>query len=61
MESSFNNIYFFCISLFLLKDVADERVMYSKSDSPELMTYDDSNDIVDKVFETLLLGYKIGL
>ena len=43
------------------KDNNEERVMYSKSDNIEVMTYDDTNEVIGKMFKSLLSRYKIDL
>ena len=49
------------ISFISSKDVDEERVMHTKCDNKEVMTYDDVNDIVNKLFETLLSRYQDNL
>ena len=49
------------INFISSKDVDEERVMYSKSDNIELMLYDNANEVVNKVFESLLSRYQIDL
>ena len=39
----------------------EECVMYSKSDDTEFMSVDNANDVVDELFESLLLKYQSGL
>ena len=39
------------ITLFPSKDVDEERVMHSKSDNIELMSYDNIKEIVNEIFE----------
>ena len=43
------------------KDVDEERVMHSTSNNTKSMTYENSNDVVDELFESLLSKYQIGL
>ena len=43
------------------KDVDEERVIHSKSDNIEFMSYDNVNEVVHKLFESLLSVYQIGL
>ena len=43
------------------KDVDEERVIHSKSDNIEFMSYDTVNEVVHKPFESLLSVYQIGL
>ena len=47
-----------CISS---KDVEEEHVMHSKSNSIEFVHYDNANEVVDELFESLLSKYKIAL
>ena len=35
--------------------------MPSKSDNIEVMAYDDANDVIEKLFESLLSRYQVGL
>ena len=35
--------------------------MHSKNDNTEFITYDNANDVVDKLFESLLSRYQIDL
>ena len=35
--------------------------MHSKSNNTEFMTYDNTNDVADELFESLLSRYQIGL
>ena len=42
------------INFFSLKYAGEERVMHSKSDDIKLMLYDNANEVVDKLFESLL-------
>ena len=41
--------------------VDEERVMHSKNDSTEFMSCDNVNEVVDELFESLLLRYQISL
>ena len=43
------------------KDVDEERVMHSKGNNTEFMTYVNANYVVDERFEPLLLIYQIDL
>ena len=43
------------------EDVNEERVMHSTSSNTKFMTYENSNDVVDELFESLLSKYQIGL
>ena len=43
------------INFISSKDLEEkERVMHSKSDNIEFMPYDNANEVVDKLFESLL-------
>ena len=43
------------------KDVDEEGVMHSKSDNIEFILYDNANEVLNGLFESLLLRYQIGL
>ena len=43
------------------KDAYEEHIMHSKSNNTEFMTYDNANDVVDELFDALLLRYQVGL
>ena len=43
------------------KDVDEEHVMHSKSDNKEFMSYDNANEVVKELFESLLSRYQIDL
>ena len=45
------------ISLISSKHVDEERLMHAKSDNVELMSYDNVNDINNKLFESLSSRY----
>ena len=49
------------INLIPTKDVDEDRVMHSKSGNTKFLIYDNANDVVDEVFESLLSRYQIGL
>ena len=49
------------INFISSKDVDEERVMHSKSNDKEFITSDNTNDIVDDFFESLLSRYLSGL
>ena len=49
------------INFISSKDVDEERAMHSKRDNIEFMTYDNANEIVNELFESLLSRYQIGL
>ena len=49
------------INFIFSEDADKKKVMHSKSDSVELMTYDNVNDIVDELFVSLFSRYQIGL
>ena len=35
--------------------------MHSKSDNMEVMTYDNANEVIEEIFESLFSRYQIGL
>ena len=43
------------------KDADEEQVIHLKSNNIEVMTYDNTNDIMKEVFESPLSKYQIGL
>ena len=45
------------INFISSKDVDEERVMHLNSDNTEFMTYDNENDVVDELFESLSSRY----
>ena len=45
------------INFISSKDVDEERVIHSNSDNTEFMTYDNENDVVDELFESLSSRY----
>ena len=49
------------ISFISSEDVDEERAMHSKSNNVEFMPYDNWNEIVNELFESLLSRYQIGL
>ena len=49
------------INFIFSEDADKKQVMHSKSDSVELMTYDNVDDIVDELFVSLFSRYQIGL
>ena len=49
------------INFISSKDVDEERLMHSKRDNIEFMSYDNANEVVNKLFESLLSTYLIGL
>ena len=49
------------INFISSKYVEEERVMHSKGSNIEFMFYDNANEVVDELFESLLLRYHIGL
>ena len=46
------------INFISSKDVNEKRVMHSKSDSIEIMPYDNANEVVNELFESLLSRYQ---
>ena len=49
------------INFISSKDVDEKRVMHSKSSNIELMPYDNGNEVVNELFQSLPLTYQIGL
>ena len=49
------------INFISSKYVEEERVMHSKGSNIEFMFYDNANEVVDELFESLLLRYHIAL
>ena len=49
------------INFIFSKDFDKECGMHSKRDNKEFMTYDNTNGVADKLFESHLLRYKIGI
>ena len=49
------------INFIYSKDTDEEWIIHSKSDDMEVMTYDDTNEIIEKLFDSLLSIYQIGL
>ena len=43
------------------KNNDEEQVMHSKSDNTEVMTYDNGNEVIEEIFESLLPGCQVGL
>ena len=41
--------------------IDEQRVMHSKSDNIEFMSYDNANEVVNELFQSLLSKYQIGL
>ena len=49
------------INFISSKDNNEEQVMHLKSDNIEVMTYDNSNEVIEEIFESRLSRYQIGL
>ena len=49
------------INLISSKDNNEEEIMHSKSDNVEVMTYGNANSTIERIFESLLSRYQIGL
>ena len=49
------------INFISSKDVDEKRVMHSKSNNIEFMSYDNANEVVNEIFESLISRYQIGL
>ena len=43
------------------KDTDKEHTMHSESDNIEVLAYDDANEAIEELFESLLFRYYIGL
>ena len=43
------------------KNIDEERIMHSKSSNIKFMPYDNENEVVNELFESLLSRYQIGL
>ena len=46
------------INFTYFKDNNEERVMHSKSDNIEFMTYDSADEVTEELFESLLNRYQ---
>ena len=44
-----------------MENSVKERVMHSKSDNIEFISYDNKNEVVNELFESLFSRYQIGL
>ena len=42
------------------KDTDDEQVMHSGNNNVEVMTYDNANEVIEEIFESLFSRYQIG-
>ena len=49
------------INFISSKDIDEDRVMRSKRDNTEFVSYDDANQVVSELFESLPSRYQIGL
>ena len=49
------------MSFMSSKDNDGERVMHSKSDNVEVMVNDKANWVIEKLFQSLISSYEIGL
>ena len=49
------------INFISSKDVDEERLMYTKSDSKQFMTYNNVKNIVDELFNTRIIRYQDNL
>ena len=47
------------INFIFSKDADEELVMHSKNNNTEFMTYDNADDIVDELFESLFWDTKL--
>ena len=49
------------INFISSNDADEEHVMHSKSDNIKFVLYDNANEVVNELFESLLSRYQIGL
>ena len=49
------------INFISSKDIDEDRVMRSKRDNTEFVSYDNANQVVSELFESLPSRYQIGL
>ena len=56
-----NSVNFILINFISSKNVEEERVMPSRSDNIEFLPYDNSNEVVDEIFESHYSRYQNGL
>ena len=49
------------INFISSKDNDEERVMHSKRDNIEIMTYDKADEVIEEFLESFLKRYQIGL
>ena len=49
------------IKFMFSKDTKEERVMHSKSDNIEIMTYNKTYKVIEKLFESIRYRYQTGL
>ena len=49
------------INFISSKDIDEDRVMRSKRDNTEFVSYDNANQVVGELFESLPSRYQIGL
>ena len=45
------------INFISSKDINEEQIMHSKSDNIEFTTYDNADEIIEEIFESLLSRY----
>ena len=57
MGNSVNN----CNELYFFKDTEEERAMYSMSNNIKFTSYNDANEVVNELFESLLSRYQDNL
>ena len=55
------NQFAIAINFISPKDTNKELVMHSKSDNIELISYDNANEIIEEIFESLISKYQVGL
>ena len=49
------------VKLISSKDADEEQTMHSKSDNMEVMAFDDTDEIIEELFDSLLFRYQISL
>ena len=47
--------------IFSIDDNDEERAMHSKSDNIEIMIKDKASEVIEKLFDSLIKKYQIGL
>ena len=49
------------ISLYFLKNIDKDHIMYSKSDNIDIMIYDKADEVIKDIFELIISRYQNGL